>query len=67
MNIKIEDYKNKELPKEVRIESLRQEIQKGVDAMRAGNYKTYHSADEMIEDVIKEVRAEFNARKINSK
>lgn len=69
MDIKIEDFRNKELPKEVRIESLRQEIQKGIDAMRAGNFRTCQvdELDDFMEEIIKEARAEFEARKMNGK
>ena len=55
------------IPQEVRRENLRSEIQKGIDAMRDGKYRTYYSADEMIEDVIKEARTEFEAKKKNGK
>lgn len=55
------------IPKEVRRENLRREVQKGIDAMREGNYRSYNSADEMMEDVIKEARAEFEAKKKNGK
>lgn len=57
--------KESRLPREVRRENLRREIQKGIDAMRQGQFRTYDSADEMIEDVIKEARTEFEARKNN--
>jgi antitoxin ParD1/3/4 len=53
--------------REIRREELRREIQKGVDAVKEGRFKTYDSADEMIEDVIGEARAEFEARKQNGK
>lgn len=53
--------------REIRREELRREIQKGVDAIKEGRFKTYNSADEMIEDVIGEARAEFEARKQNGK
>ena len=59
--------KERKIPKHQRIENLRGEIQKGIDAIRQGSYKTYDSADEMIEDVIKEARAEFEAKKKNGK
>lgn len=59
--------RNKRIPKEVRRENLRSEIQKGIDAMRDGKYRTYYSADEMIEDVINEARTEFEAKKKNGK
>ena len=43
------------IPKEVRRENLRREIQKGIDAMREGNYKSYNAdeLDEFFEDIIK--------------
>ena len=59
--------KERKIPKQQRIENLRREVQKGIDAIRQGDFKTYHSADEMIEDVIKEARAEFKAKKNNGK
>ena len=54
-------------PRQVRQENLCCEIMKGVDAMREGNYRTYNSADEMMEDVIKEARVEFEAKNKNGK
>ena len=53
--------------KNLRRENLRREVQKGIDAMREGRYKTYNSAEELAEDVIGEVLAEFVARKNNGK
>ncbi len=53
--------------RQIRREELRREIQKGVNAIKEGRFKTYNSADEMIEDVIGEARAEFEARKQNGK
>ena len=53
--------------KNLRRENLRREVQKGIDAMREGRYKTYNSAEELAEDVIGEVLAEFEARKNNGK
>jgi hypothetical protein len=57
--------KERKIPKPVRLENLRGEIQKGIDAKKEGRFTTYNSADELIEDVIKEARAEFEARKDN--
>ncbi len=48
--------------REIRREELRREIQKGIDAVKEGRFKTYKSADEMIEYVISEARAEFETR-----
>lgn len=53
------------LPRQTRLENLRREVQKGIDAKNDGKFATYLSADEMIEDVIKEARTEFEARKNN--
>lgn len=53
--------------RKARREDLRREIQKGIDDIREGRSKTYDSADEMIEEVISEARAEFEARKANGK
>ncbi len=43
------------IPREVRRENLRREIQKGIDAIREGRFKTYNSdnLDEFAEDIIK--------------
>jgi antitoxin ParD1/3/4 len=51
--------------KNLRREELRREILKGMEQMRNGQYKSYSSADELIEDVIKEAREEFAAREKN--
>jgi len=53
--------------KKLQIEELRGEVQKGIDAIRQGNSKTYSSADEMIDDIILEARAKFEAKKTNGK
>ena len=50
-----------------RIENLRREVQKGIDQIREGKSRTYHSADEMIEEIISEARTEFEAGKSNGK
>ena len=42
--------------KELRREKLREEIQKGVDDMKAGRYKTYNSGEEVIEAVLSKAR-----------
>jgi len=57
--------KERRLPKQVRLENLRREVQKGIDAIREGRFTTYDSADELIEDVIREAHVEFEARKDN--
>jgi len=57
--------KQRRLPREVRLENLRREVQKGIDAMREGRFTTYDSSDKLIEDVISEARTEFKARKNN--
>ncbi len=59
----LRSFKAEEADREAQRENLRREIQKGIDAIREGNCKTYDSADEMMEDVIKEARAEFDSRK----
>jgi len=57
--------KNRRTSKPVRLQNLRREIQKGIDAKKEGRFTLYDSADELIEDVIKEARIEFEARKKN--
>ena len=51
--------------KNLRREELRREILKGMEQMRNGQFTTYNSAEELIEDVIKEAREEFVAREKN--
>lgn len=46
-----------------RKENLRRDVLKGVEAMREGKYRSYDSADEMVEEIIAESRAEFEAGK----
>lgn len=53
--------------RQIRREELRREIQKGIDAMREGRFKTYNSAEEMMEDIIGEAKAEFKAKQKNGK
>ena len=53
--------------KQRKLENLRREIQQGIDEIRSGNYRSYNSADEMMEDIIQEARAEFEAKKKNGK
>jgi len=50
------------LSRQERIENLRREVQKGVDDMRNGRYKTYRSddLDSFVEDII-----EGGSRKLN--
>ncbi len=46
--------RTRRIPKEVRLENLRREVQKGIDDIRQGNYKTYNAdeLDDFIEDII---------------
>jgi antitoxin ParD1/3/4 len=60
-------FEAEEADRRAKKEDLRREIQKGIDAIREGNFKSYDSADEMIEDVIKEARTEFENGKQNGK
>jgi antitoxin ParD1/3/4 len=53
--------------KRIRVEELRREVQKGIDDMREGRFKTYNSTEELAEEIIKEARAEYEARKNNGK
>ena len=59
--------KEKAQLKQLRREELRREVQQGIDAMREGRFKSYSSAEELAEDVIREARIEFEARKNNGK
>lgn len=59
--------KEMKLSRQERIENLRREVQKGIDQIRSGQYKTYDSADKMMEEIMSEVHAEFEARKTNGK
>ncbi len=59
--------KEKAQLKELRREELRREVQKGIDDIREGRFKSYNSVEELAEDVIREARIEFEARKNNGK
>ena len=59
--------RTRRIPKKERLENLRREVMKGVDAMRNGDYRSYNSAEEMMEDIIKEARAELEAKNKNGK
>jgi antitoxin ParD1/3/4 len=51
-------------PKQVRLENLRREVMKGVDAMREGNYKTYNAdeLDNFVEEIIDRGRKKLNKK-----
>lgn len=53
--------------RQIRRDELRREIQQGIDAGHEGRFTTYNSAEEMIEDAVREAKAEFEARKKNGK
>lgn len=53
--------------REWRLEELRGEVQKGIDEMRVGNYKSYSSGEELAEDIIREARKKFEERETNGK
>lgn len=53
--------------KQLRLEELRREVQGGIDAIQEGRYTSYNSADELMEDVIKEARSESEVRKKNGR
>lgn len=38
--------------RQIRIEELRNEIQKGIDQVRAGNFNTYNSGEELADEII---------------
>lgn len=46
--------KSRRIPKKERLENLRREIQKGIDAVRNGDYKTYQAdqLDEFAEEIL---------------
>jgi antitoxin ParD1/3/4 len=46
-----------------RIEALRNEIEAGAEQIRQGQYKTYASADELIDDIERRGRERLAARK----
>ena len=54
----------KRIPKEVRLENLRREIQKGIDDIRQGNHKTYDAdnLDEFVEGIIERGKERLNKR-----
>ncbi len=45
--------KEKEQLRQIRREELRGEIQKGIDDIREGRYKTYNSGEELAEEIIR--------------
>ncbi len=38
--------------RQIRIEELRREIQKGIDQVRSGNFNTYNSGEELADEII---------------
>lgn len=49
--------------KRLRLEEVRREVMIGVKAGEEGRYTVYNSADEMIDEIKKEVLAEFENRR----
>ncbi len=39
--------------RQIRIEELRREVQKGIDQVRAGNFNTYNSGEELADEIIR--------------
>ena len=56
--------KERNLPRQVRLENLRREVQKGIDAIRDGQYTTY-TADEL--DNFAEEIIDRGMKKLNKK
>ena len=56
--------RTRRIPKEIRLENLRREVQKGIDDMRQGNYKTYNAdkLDDFIEDIIERGKEKLNKK-----
>ncbi len=50
--------------RQIRIEELRREVQKGIDQIRAGNSKKYNSGEELADEIIS--RGTKKAEKNNS-
>ncbi len=52
------------IPKKERLENLRREIQKGIDDIQEGRYKTYNAdnLDEFVEEIIERGKEKLNKR-----
>lgn len=49
--------------KQLRREELRREIQKGIDEIREGNYKTYNSGEELADEIIRRGMKKLSEKK----
>lgn len=54
--------RSKKIPAEVKLENLKSEIYKGINAVKQKDFQEYDSAEELIEEVIIEARAEFRSK-----
>ena len=54
--------RSKKIPAEVKLENLKSEIYKGINAVKQKNFQEYNTAEELIEEVIVEAHAEFNSK-----
>jgi len=48
--------------KRIRLEELRREVQKGIDDMREGRFKTYNSPEELAEEIIRRGMEKLKAK-----
>lgn len=55
--------KRKDELRRIEREELKSEVMKGVNQIRNGQSRVYESAEELIDDIKKEARTEFEARK----
>ena len=61
------EMQTRRIPKEIRMENLRREVMKGVEQIRNGESRVYNSAQDLVEDIKREARAEFEAKRKDDK
>lgn len=64
-NLTVEQLAVSALNKEASLAQLREELQKGVDAIKEGRYTEYATADEMMDDIEHQIKERF-AQRTNS-
>ena len=66
-NTTVEHLAISTLDKQAKINQLRTEVQEGVDAIKEGRFTRYANADEMMDDIERQIKERIVAKQSNGK